>query len=153
MSTTRIRPMAEGQLEATLGVWHRSMVESNAWLRPEQCHTAAEDHAFFRDVIVPQCEIWVASRGAGIIGMLAMSKDEIDRLYVDPKSQRLGVGAALIGHAKTLHPTGLHLVTLEGNAPARRFYGRHGFVVCGRGVSPAPECEPDLLYRWVGLDA
>jgi ribosomal protein S18 acetylase RimI-like enzyme len=62
------------------------------------------------------------------------------------------VGTILLDHAKTLSPGGLRLVTLQGNEQARHFYERHGFTPYDYGTSPAPESEPDVWYRWTGIE-
>jgi ribosomal protein S18 acetylase RimI-like enzyme len=43
----------------------------------------------------------------------------------------------------------LRLFTFQRNDKARAFYQKHGFRVVALGVSPAPELEPDVEYRWV----
>ena len=77
----------------------------------------------------------------------------IAMILVTRKWQRRGLATALMQHAKTLCPAGLHLVTLQGNAAACQFYERHGFVASERGLSPAPESEPDVRYRWAGFQS
>ena len=55
---------------------------------------------------------------------------------------------ANLERAKTLHPVSLELVTLQRNERARRFYESRGFVTTKFGISPPPESEPDVHYRW-----
>ena len=45
-------------------------------------------------------------------------------------------------------PAGLRLFTHVDNAPARAFYERLGFRAVAFGVSPPPECLPDVEYAW-----
>jgi hypothetical protein len=47
-----------------------------------------------------------------------------------------------------LSPGGLRLFTFQRNVPARSFYEKYGFRAVRFGVSPAPENEPDVEYRW-----
>jgi GNAT superfamily N-acetyltransferase len=89
---------------------------------------------------------WLNKKGK--CGFLAIQGSYIDRLYVLPDVQRVGIGAALIKRAMELSPTGLELHTHQRNMAARSFYEKHGFVSVHFGVSPAPESEPDVEYHW-----
>ena len=40
------------------------------------------------------------------------------------------------------------LVTFETNASGRAFHEKHGFKATGFGISPPPESEPHVEYRW-----
>ena len=64
-------------------------------------------------------------------------------------TQRQGVGTALLRQARACSPAELRLFTFQRNDKARAFYEKHGFTVVALGVSPAPELEPDVEYRWV----
>ena len=59
-----------------------------------------------------------------------------------------GVGTALLQKAREHSPGQLRLFTFRRNNAARVFYERNGFSVVAFGVSPAPESEPDVEYRW-----
>jgi len=82
------------------------------------------------------------------VAFLAMKDDFIDRLYVDPKFHRRGIGQELMDYAKTLSPGHLWLYMHVANRMARAFYEKNGFVAEKFGVSPAPESEPDVEYHW-----
>ncbi len=51
MSGLVVRRMEPDELGAVIDVWHRSLVDSLNWLRPEQRSSEAEYRAFFRDVV------------------------------------------------------------------------------------------------------
>jgi len=145
-----IRRMAPHELEQVTEAWYRSLVGSLAFLRPEQLRSEEEYKGFFRGVVVTTRDLWVAEWNGQIVGVLALEDNELDRLYVVPEAQRQQIGAALLEHAKALHPEGLTLVTHQRNAGARRFYERHGFAALKFGTSPPPESEPDVVYGWSG---
>ena len=149
MSQVAVRKMQPPELDTVAEVWWRSLDDSTQWLRPEQKHSMAESLVYFRTVIAQSCELWVAERDDAIVGVLAMKGDEVDRLYVATEEQSQGIGGALLNHAKSLSPTGLRVLTLQRNTPARRFYERLGFVADETGRSPPPESEPDIWYRWL----
>ena len=87
--------------------------------------------------------------GGIIVGLLALSDDMIDQLYLDPEWRGRGIGVQLLRLAKSRRPGGLCLWTFQVNGPARRFYARNGFVEVeltdGAGNE---EREPDVLMRW-----
>ncbi|MFN7665836.1 MAG: GNAT family N-acetyltransferase [Inhella sp.] len=57
---------------------------------------------------------------------------EVVRLYVQPSAQGQGLGARMLGAAadwaQAQHQAGLWLTVWSGNARARRFYARQGWV-------------------------
>ncbi len=148
-----VRLLEPSETHPAAVVYARSLVDSLDFLRPEQCHTDAEHRAYFADVVVPRCDVWVAERDGAVVGVLAMDADEVDRLYVDTAMHGQGIGRSLLDHAKSLSPAGLHLVTLQRNERACRFYEHHGFAAYEWGTSPAPENEPDVWYRWAAFGA
>ena len=54
-----------------------------------------------------------------------------------------------LGRARDLSPRELRLFTFQRNDKGRAFYEKHGFTTVAFGVSPAPELEPDVEYRWI----
>lgn len=77
-----------------------------------------------------------------------MNGSYIDRMYVDPIEWRKGWGTRFVAVAKDLSPEGLELHTHQQNHGARAFYEKHGFIPVKFGVSPPPECAPDVEYHW-----
>jgi ribosomal protein S18 acetylase RimI-like enzyme len=59
-----------------------------------------------------------------------------------------GVGTSLIAYAKSLSPSRRRLFTFETNVNGRGFYERRGFRAVGFGISPPPESELHVEYRW-----
>jgi ribosomal protein S18 acetylase RimI-like enzyme len=147
MPTREIRRMQPRELEAVVRMWRRSRDEVQPWLEARMRHSPADDLAFFRDVIARETDVWLAVDGAPL-GLMALRGDFIEQLYVDPSTQRAGVGSALLAHAKSLSPSGLALYTHQKNRRARAFYERFGFRPVAFGTSAPPECEPDVRYAW-----
>ncbi len=79
---------------------------------------------------------------------MVLDKEWIDQLYVDPASTRVGIGSALLEHAKRERPNGLKLWTFQSNVDARRFYEDHGFVAVATTSGDNEEREPDVCYEW-----
>ena len=97
-----------------------------------------------------ECVIWVLVSNERILGFMAMQGDLIDQLFVRVGETRKGVGSKLIAKAKELSPAGLRAFTFQKNNVAKAFFEKHGFDVHQLGVSPPPENEPDIEYRWMG---
>jgi len=112
-------------------------------------HTPDEVLAFFRDRVLQQCEVWVGALGNGtVVGFCAWREGWIDHLYIAPEHQRRGLGSRLLGHAMRGLPS-CRLWTFQCNAPARRFYEKHGFLpVQETDGARNEEREPDVLYAW-----
>ena len=93
--------------------------------------------------------MWVAEDSGTLLGTLDLEAPWIRQLTVFPEFQRRGVGTALLRKARECSPVELRLFTFERNDKARAFYEKHGFVPVAFGISPPPEREPDVEYRWV----
>ncbi len=143
-----IRPDQPEDFVPINDLWRRARVSAFPDFQARKGHTAEEDRAYFRTVILLKDTVFVAEADGRAVGFMAIAGDFIDQLYVDPDSQRQGVGASLISSARALSPSGLHLFTFETNASGRAFYEKQGFRATGRGISPPPESEPHVEYRW-----
>jgi len=145
-----IRRFEDRDEAALVDVWFRSGKAAYAFLPQWQTLTGARAAEIFRDEISTKCNIWVAVKDGDVVGYLAMQGSYVDRLYVDPKVQRMSCGTLLLNFAKSISPEGLQLCTHQQNLPARKFYEKHGFCAVRFGMSPAPECMPDVEYHWRG---
>jgi len=146
--TTAIRPLADNEESAVIGVWHRSGQAAYTYLSNWRVFTPTEADEVFRRVIRPRCEIWVGTHNDVIVAFMAIAGSYIDRMYVDPSEWRKGWGTRLIFFAKTLRPAGLELHTHQENHAARRLYEKHDFQAIRFGISPPPESAPDVEYHW-----
>lgn len=140
--------MTPGDLDDVVAVWRRSRDDNQPWLEVRMRHSREDDVGFFRDVVARENEVWLAVAERDVLGLLALHDGFIEQLYVDPRAQRRGVGRSLLEKAMALFPGGLSLYTHQWNRRARAFYERLGFRPVAFGVSPPPECEPDVRYAW-----
>ena len=143
-----IRRYEPPDFDAVNDLWRRSRLRAFPDLQARKGHTAEEDREYFRDVVLVRHDVWVVELDGRVAGLLAIAGDFIDQLYVDPDHQRKGLGRTLIAHARRLSPSGLRLSTFQINHAGRAFYEGQGFVAARLGVSPPPESEPDVEYRW-----
>jgi ribosomal protein S18 acetylase RimI-like enzyme len=144
LSVVRIQ---DYEVNEAAGVWHRAGKLEYKYLPAFQALTLERAQAIFRRDIYELCDIWVAKAEARIVGLAALQGDTLDRLYVDPNHQRIGVGSALMRQCLALRPKGIRLFTHQENLRAQGFYEAFGFVAVRFGVSPSPESMPDIEYR------
>jgi GNAT superfamily N-acetyltransferase len=143
-----IRDFVEADFDQLVARWHETNVASYRYNEVQQRHTLAGARKFFRNELLPTCDVWVATRSGVLLGMLAFDLPWIRHLAIFAEHQRQGVGTALLEKAREHSPAEIRLFTFRRNAPARAFYEKHGFVAVAFGISPAPELEPDVEYRW-----
>ena len=129
-------------------IWLQSGLDEYSYLPDFQSLDFNQALKIFKEEIASNYDVWVEETQSVVRGYLAIKGSYIDRLYVDPKSQKRGVGEALLRYAKCLMPEGLELRTHQQNTRARGFYEKHDFFVTRLGISPPPESVPDVEYQW-----
>ncbi|MFG3496918.1 GNAT family N-acetyltransferase [Streptomyces sp. NPDC047928] len=149
MNTTELvlRRAEDSDAADMADVWLRSFTAALPQVR--RAHDDDGVRAWFRHVVVPRAESWVAVADDSVVGLLVLDGAELEQLYLDPSWRGRGVGDRLMDLAKRRRPDGLGLWAFQVNGPARRFYERHGFVAVeytdgGRNE----EREPDVRYLW-----
>jgi GNAT superfamily N-acetyltransferase len=116
-------------------------------------HSDEEVRCWMSDVLIPQGGAHVAVEGSVIVGMMALSRDDvygwIDQLYLHPEAVGRGIGSRLLEKAKAELKPPIRLYTFQANQGARRFYERHGFkpIAFTDGSGNEEGC-PDVLYEW-----
>lgn len=142
-----LRRAAGRDAAAVADVWLRSYTAALPTV--VRAHTDDEVRDYFREVVVPSRETWVAEAGGGVVGMMVLAGDLLSQLYLDPDWRGRGIGDRFVALAKERSPGGLTLWTFQVNKPAHRFYERHGFVAVGStDGSGNEEREPDVRYEW-----
>jgi GNAT superfamily N-acetyltransferase len=113
-------------------------------------HSDDQVRRWIGEYLVPNREVWVATDPDGaVVGLMALSADMLDQLYLAPGWAKHGIGSRLVELAKERRPDGLDLFTFQVNANARRFYERHGFVQIWTGDgSDNDESQPDVRFAW-----
>ena len=147
-----LRPIAQADVDSVTASWHATNLSTYTYVAEHQKHTLDDAGRFFVDHVLAECEVWVAATRSSdsevLCGVIAARSDWIMQFAIFEGWRRRGIGSRLLALAKARSPRGLQLYTFRRNTPARLFYERHGFVAAAFGVSPAPESEPDVLYRW-----
>jgi ribosomal protein S18 acetylase RimI-like enzyme len=143
-----IRPYREEDFEIIVKFWFEAVQVAEPELVKRMKYEFQGARKYFKDFVVPANKMWVYELNQEPIGFLAMQNEFIDRLYVNPKFHRQGIGKTLLEFAKTLSPNHLWLYTDQANKMSRAFYEKNEFVAEKFGVSPPPESEPDVEYHW-----
>ncbi|WP_324783636.1 GNAT family N-acetyltransferase [Streptomyces sp. H51] len=147
-SAVTLRRAVAADASAAADVWLRSFRAA----LPTVVRPRSDDEVrdYFREVVVPLRETWVAAdAGAGIVGVMVLAGDELSQLYLRPDWRGRGLGDRFVALAKERSPGGLELWTFQVNKPAHRFYERHGFVAVEyTDGSGNEEREPDVRYVW-----
>ncbi|MFD4319236.1 GNAT family N-acetyltransferase [Streptomyces sp. NPDC058548] len=143
-----IRRAGDSDAAATADVYLRSFGAALPTVR--RAHDDDAVRGWFTHVVVPEYETWVAVAGeAGVVGLLVLDGGDLEQLYLDPSWRGRGLGDRFVELAKRQRPEGLDLWTFQVNAPAQRFYERHGFVEAERTDGQRnEEREPDIRYVW-----
>ncbi|WP_234967623.1 GNAT family N-acetyltransferase [Streptomyces collinus] len=145
-----LRRAVPADARAAADVWLRSFAAAlPTVVRPR---TDDDVRDYFREVVVPLRETWVAEapgEDGGIVGVMVLNGDELSQLYLAPDWRGHGIGDRFVTLAKERSPRGLSLWTFQVNKPAHRFYERHGFVAVEHTDGSAnEEREPDVRYVW-----
>ncbi|NYV78867.1 GNAT family N-acetyltransferase [Streptomyces sp. UH6] len=142
-----LRRAGEADAAAAAEVYLRSYDAALPTVR--RAHTDDEVRAWFRHVVVPSMETWVAVSEGETVGVMVLDGAELAQLYLAPGRQGRGLGGRFVELAKAERPDGLELWTFQVNERAARFYERHGFVARERtDGSRNEEREPDARYVW-----
>ncbi|MEV5428768.1 GNAT family N-acetyltransferase [Streptomyces sp. NPDC052701] len=142
-----LRAASPADAGAAAEVWLRSFAAALPdVVRPR---SDEEVRGYFREVLVPLRETWVAEAAGRVVGVMVLEDGELSQLYLAPEWRGRGLGDRFVALAKERRPHGLVLWTFQVNRPARRFYERHGFVaVAWTDGSGNEEREPDVRYEW-----
>ncbi|MGL3807842.1 N-acetyltransferase family protein [Paeniglutamicibacter sp. R2-26] len=154
--TYEIRRAAPEDVKATLGMKLRAWRETYKDQRPESFFSAAEarmeaEEDWWTRGLAQGAELWIATDGqsniVGVAGGGPAADDDADTgvgielqlLYVLGDHHGTGLGQRLLETVLTGRDAVLWV--LEGNARARAFYARHGFVADGRVEALADDWE------------
>lgn len=134
MPDITLRAATDGDVETVAGVWHRGWADGHAGDVPAGLHAHRTlDH--FLGLVPSRIAITtVAVADDEVVGFVTVHDDEVEQVYVDASARGSGAAAALLDHGeKVVGETydRAWLAVVAGNARARRFYERRGWVDAG----------------------
>jgi ribosomal protein S18 acetylase RimI-like enzyme len=91
---------------AAADVWLRSFAAALPTV--VRAHSDEEVREYFRRVLVPRCETWVAEGAGGeVVGVMVLEEAELSQLYLAPDRRGCGIGDRFVALAKERGPKGL----------------------------------------------
>ncbi|MBD7938254.1 MULTISPECIES: GNAT family N-acetyltransferase [Cytobacillus] len=130
---------------STVSFWRES---KEVAIGQKEIHNMTEHIYFLNHMLTKQFRVDLVVLDETPIGMIAYNESEINQLYVHIAYQGLGIGGALLEHAKTHSCGRLRLYTFEVNKKAQQFYEGKGFKKIAFN-SDNEEGLPAIEYEWV----
>lgn len=128
MKMQAIRPSRPGDGERTIEIWRRAVDATHDFLSPQDRLAIDEMVCGF----LPHAALWLAVDADDYpLGFMLIDNGHMEALFVDPACRGVGVGAALVRHGLSLHPSMTTDVN-EQNGQAVGFYETMGFRRTGR---------------------
>lgn len=126
MTTVRLSRPEEGA--RAVEIWRRAVDATHDFLNPEDRVAIEELVCDF----LPKAVLWLAVDAEDYpLAFMLIDNGHMEALFVDPALRGQGIGAALVCHGLTLHPTMTTDVN-EQNGQAIGFYEKMGFKRTGR---------------------
>ena len=134
-----VRAARPGDAARILRLWHRGWHDAHAALVPPAVLAWRDPEHFRIWRAAAAGPTWVAA-DPRILGMVAVTGDELSRLFVDRAARGTGVAGTLLARAEDALRAGgtarAHLFCTAGNDRARRFYLRRGWRIAATFDSP-----------------
>ena len=142
-----IRRCRDDEKAAILGIVNAAAEVYRGVIPADRWHDPYMSAGQLANDIAAGIEFWGYELEGTLVGVMGIQPvrdvDLVRHAYVRPGSQRLGVGAALISHLRTLSARRMLVGTWADAAWAIRFYQREGFALV-----PAPRAATLLKSYW-----
>ena len=156
MTGAVVRPAVAGDAERVAAIWEEGWREVHPGEVPDAL-LAVRTSASFRERAVERvADTLVADVEGEVVGFAMTVHDEVDQVYVAPAGRGTGAATALLVAAEQrIRDEGngvAWLAVVGGNARARAFYARQGWVDEGEFTHDAPGPDGPILvtaHRYV----
>jgi GNAT superfamily N-acetyltransferase len=130
---TTIRPAVDADMAAVADLWHEGWHDGHAGHVPEGLTAARTLAAFHERTPTRVADTSVAVSGSGEpVGFVMVVGDEVEQVFVARSGRGTGLAARLLAEAeRRVAASGrasAWLAVVAGNARARRFYEKQGWV-------------------------
>ncbi|MFI6561536.1 GNAT family N-acetyltransferase [Streptomyces sp. NPDC050534] len=136
-----LRPADPADAEAVAKIWRDGWRDGHLGHVPDELIAVRTPESFAVRAAERIADTTVAVVGGAVAGFVMVVGDEAEQLYVAAAHRGAGVATALLGHAEVVVREQGHervwLAVATGNARARRFYERQGWVDEGAFDYPA----------------
>jgi len=127
-----LRPARDGDAVAVAEIWARGWRDGHLGNVPESLVAVRTPESFRIRAGQRIADTTVADAGGEVAGFVMVVGDEVEQVYVSAAHRGSGIAAVLLAEAERLVASGGHrvawLAVVPGNARARRFYERCGWV-------------------------
>lgn len=132
--TATLRPAVEADLASIAEIWHVGWVDGHEDFVPDELLAHRTRATFDVRAAGRIADTTVAVSDGSVVGFVMVVDDELEQLYVDRSARGTGAADELIAAAEQQiardHDVAW-LAVVAGNARARRFYERTGWVDAG----------------------
>lgn len=139
--TLRMRTATPADARAVADIWHAGWPDGHLGHVPEELAAVRTEDSFRQRAVERVGDTVVAVVGGSVAGFTMVVADEVEQVYVAASHRGSGVADALLADAEARIGAAGHsrawLAVVAGNARARRFYERRGWVDDGPLVYPA----------------
>lgn len=146
-SLIEIRRFAPRDLDAAASAANAACWQAYAFFG--YAHPVSTTRARLLEAVDEGQDFWVAEVGGTVAGIMTLQPHFIDKLFIAPHRQGMGLGMRLIARAKALYPNHLELHCAQQNYPACRFYEREKFYPALTRLDQTIGI-PEIVYRWSG---
>jgi GNAT superfamily N-acetyltransferase len=146
---TALRAATLADVDAIAEVWHRCWRDGHWGHVPEALLPHRGLDSFRQRVPERLSSTTVAALDGRIVGFVTVLGDELEQLFVMDSARGTGTAVALIRHGERViaeHSALAWLAAASGNARARRFYAREGWVDVGTF-----EYEAQVAHGTIGV--
>ena len=133
---TTIRPAGDADMAAVADLWHEGWHDGHAGHVPDGLTAVRTLDAFHERTPSRVADTAVAVSGTGaLLGFVMVVGDEVEQVFVGRASRGTDLAALLLTEAERRVAAAGHssawLAVVAGNARARRFYEKQGWVDTG----------------------
>lgn len=140
-ATPRIRRATPADAPAVAEIWYAGWPDGHLEHVPAELVAVRTNESFRMRAASRVADTVVAEVGGSVAGFTMIVDDEVEQVYVAASHRGSGVADALLADAEARIRADGHsrawLAVVAGNARARRFYERHGWVDDGPLTYPA----------------
>ena len=118
-----IRKYEEKDIDELIKVWYPASKLAHPFLKEEYFE---QKRKTFTHPNLQRTETLVYEKDNKVVGFITLMDELVYALFVDIDFQRMGIGRALMDHAKSIRPF-LELYVFKDNEIGRNFYDKFGF--------------------------